>query len=420
MNARRSWFVVLALLVGFGLLGCSGSQPNSSVSQSSIPHGQPPTAAATALHSAAPSSTAGPTGPSWGELAEVDLPLTYRFHSMSSYGPMVVLDEIASADDDLAGSIVLVDLAHGKWKVLAQAATGFHPWKPVISRDYVAWEEWRYTGGFLVGPCAWQIRVMTLSTGQVRTIDSGLSSRVYAGNANCPAFDLDGSQLAYAVEHGSSARPWAWQVKVVDLITGSAVRSFTTDEEINGFGLSGGKVAYSEGTVAEDKGFVYDTRLMLSSATDPTPRQLAKDAYEVAFRSGRLAWMADPVESQGQTGLSTLQRIWTAEGPDWTAVPVTPDPPAAGWNQEWPSSGAQSVCFSLVNFSGTGTSSISSLWCWSHPSGVAGKVPDSDWAIISGQDGGWVTWAGGKIGVTVSVSGRAASSSGGSPGSVAP
>jgi hypothetical protein len=332
----------------------------------------------------------------------VTLPIAYRFHSMTSDGPLAVLDEIASADDGLQSDVVLVDLAKGTWKILATAASGYQPWKPVISGDNVAWEEWRYSGGSIVGNCDWRIVTMNLNTGNTRLIASGVDTRQFAGNAVCPLFDLDGSEIAYAVADTTSSRPWGWLIKIVDLTTGQLVRSVPTAEEMNFFGFSNGSVAYSEGLVDEAGGFVYDTRLMLSTPDQPTPKQIAPDAYVVSFRGGRLAWTGDPGASKTQTGLELSQRIWTAVGPSWTPQPVTPDSPPSGVNQVWPAASSDSVCFARMVYTGPGSSD---LWLWDQRTGVSSLVPGSDGAVVSGQGGGWITWAGGVIGQSVTVSG---------------
>lgn len=383
-------FLVLAIVASLALSGC-GANPTGS------PPNRPPSTRAVA---STPSVSQAP-GPSSG-LQVVTLPLAYRFHSMTSDGPLAVLDEVASADDGLQSDIVLVDLAHGTWEVLATASTGYHPWNPVISGDNVAWEEWRFSGGSIVGNCDWRIVVMSLSTNGSRVIASGVDTRQYTSNANCPSFDLDGSQLAYTVEDSTASRPWGWQIKVVDLATGQVQRSILTAEEVNGFGLSNGSVAYSEGVVDKAGGFVYDSRLMVSTPDRPTPVQIAADSYEVSFRGGRLAWMGDPGASQSHNALVLAQRIWTAEGPSWAPVPVTPDAPPSGVNQVWPAASSDAVCYARMVYTGPGSLE---LWRWDQKSGTSSLVPGSDGALVSGQSDGWITWAGGIPGQSVTVSG---------------
>lgn len=339
------------------------------------------------------------------DIKVVTLPLSYDFHTMTSYGPLAVLDELESSDDGYQSDIVLVDLTSGTWKVLAKAATGYQPWNPVISGDNVAWEEWKYSGGSIIGNCSWRLVVMSLSDRTLRVAASGLSKRQYAGNANCPSFDLDGSELAYAVEDTGPTRPFGWLVRIVDVRTGGLIRTVATAEEINYFGLSNGSVAYTEGLVDKSAGIVYDTRLMLSTPEAPTPKQIASDAYVVSFRGGRLSWTADAGASQGQSGVALGQRVWTAVGPSWTPVPVTADPPPSGINQVWPSSSASSVCYARMVNSGTGTMDV---WMWDEKLGSSTLIPGSDWGLLCGQGGGWVTWAGGVIGQSVTVSGFAA------------
>ena len=388
--------VLAALLV-------AGCQPASSQAAPSQPAPTIPSTLPTPSGLAPTVSVSASQRP-WPAGKTVALPPSYRFHSMSSEGPLAVLDEIASADDGLQSDVVLVDLAHGTWKILARAVAGYHPWNPVISGDNVAWEEWKYSGGSIVGDCDWRIVALSLNSGRSRVLASGRDTRRWAGNASCPAFDLDGGQLAYSVENTSPGRPFGWLVKIVDISTGHLVRTVATAEQINYFAFWNGSVAYTEGTVDQAGGVVYDTRLMLSTPGVPQPVQIDSGAYVVSFRGGRLAWTADAGASQGGSGVALGQRAWTAIGPSWTPTPVTADAPPSGVDQVWPSASSNSVCFTKMAYSGAGTMDV---WIWDRQSGSSDLVPGSEGGLLCGQGGGWVDWAGG-IGESVTVSGLVA------------
>lgn len=353
-----------------------------------------------------PSASATPSAFASGSpVRVVSLPDSYREHRMSSDGPFVVLDEIGSADDALASSIVFVDLLGGKWRTLATAASGYHPWTPLIRGDQVAWVEWQYEQPPASGACRWRIVAMNTATGRKWIVASGVNTRLEGLGAPPPPIALDGADLAYAVQDTTASRPWGWRVKAVDLDSGQMLREIATDEEVYGFGLSGGSVAYSEGLVDSERGFVYRTRLMVSTTADPAPRQVAADAFEVSFRDGQLAWVADVESSQKQSGLQRTSRVWTATGPSWTPLAVTPQMPTATTEESWPAAAAGSVSFDESDVTNA-SRGVPTLWLWSARTGQAEAVPGSLGAILSSQGAGWLTWAGG-LGDSVTVSGVA-------------
>ncbi|HEY5487464.1 MAG TPA: hypothetical protein VIK06_07445 [Candidatus Limnocylindrales bacterium] len=379
--------LIVALVAGVGFVAWRNhtevgpSGPSPSASESATASGS-----ASAQPSGTPTVTSEVT-PTIG-LTVVSLPSTYRFHSMTSDGPLAVLDEVGGANDSLAADVVLVDLAHGTRKVLATAAAGYHPYQPVISGGNVAWVEGRYSNPDFSGPCEWHIVVMNLSSGQTRTVASGVSSPRPntpgdGGGAQYAPIDLDGTQLAYAVQDTTAARPLGWQIRILDLVTGQIQRSISTESEIDGVGLSGGTLAYSE-ILVDAAGGSTPPRLMISTPDHPTPALVTDDGGLASFRQGRLAW-----------GDST-GRVWTAVGPSWTPGPVTA--PASGAGE--PAASADQVSYSVPGTAG----GPSSLWLWDAKTGTSTLVPGSDGALISGLGGGWITWAGG-VGDSVTVSG---------------
>ena len=112
------------------------------------PHTNTPASRPTVSESPAslPTLTEGPISSTSGLASGtvVRLPDSYREHRMSSDGRLVVMDEIGSADDSLASSVVLVDLETHSWRPIAEAASGYHPWNPITRGDTVAWVEWKY------------------------------------------------------------------------------------------------------------------------------------------------------------------------------------------------------------------------------------------------------------------------------------
>lgn len=385
--------VVLAALLGGSLSGCG------SASQVATPSVVPGTAS---VHSLAPGKSAQAT-PSSTSVRVVQLPSTYREHRISSDGPRVVLDEIGTADDSLASSIVFVDLARGTWRSLATAADGYHPWSPQIRGDAVAWVEWRYAAQPATGPCDWRIVVLSLATGKTNIVATGRNTRLEGLGAPPPPIALDGGELVYAEQDPSTARPWGWLVKVLDLASGRVVRTIATQQETYSLALSNGVVAYSEGLVDEGRGFVYKTRLMVSTPLAPAPREIASDAFEISFRDGRLAWVADIAASEQQSGLERMPRVWTTTSPSWVPVPVTADLPTATTRQFWPAAALPGVSFDQAD-SNDGSGGVVTLWDWNAATTRVESVPGSAGAILSSVDRTWIVWAG-AVGDSVSVAG---------------
>jgi hypothetical protein len=322
---------------------------------------------------------------------------------MASAGPLVVLDAIGSESDELGVSIVQVDVQRGTWSVLAKAAPGYHPWTPVVSDDWVVWVEWRYKNSWFSGSASWRIVARNQTTGATTVVASGVSTRLAGGAADEPPIALEGNLLAYATEAPTAAHPWGWRVHLLDLGSRKEVGAFITDEQIYGFGLSHGMVAYSEGLVDPNLGFVYKTRLMLATGTPWTSREIARDAFELSFKDGRLAWVADPFSSQHQSGLERTARVWTAVAPSWTPNPVIAGEPPATDREQWPAADSALVTFDrsdILDSSG----GIGTLWLWDADSSSATKLSGTEGAIISSLSEGWVTWAGG-LGDAVTVSG---------------
>ncbi len=315
-----------------------------------------------------------------------------------------MLDEVPSTNDANVGSVVIVDLATHTWEPLADAASGYQPWNPVIRGDTAAWVEWKYASPPASGSCSWRIVVMSLSSGKSHVIASGTNTRFQGLGAPPPPLALDGTQLAYAVQATSGSRPFGWQIRVLDLASGRVQRTIDTGEEIYGFGLSNGAVAYSEGLVDEGRGFVYKTRLMLSTLERPAPRQLASDAFELSFRDGRLAWAADPTSSQERGGRPAAPRVWTAADPDWRPVAVA-DQPSDSVQQAWPAASQLGVSFTAMDPTNPDPNGLM-LWFWDPKTGRADAVPGSEGTILSSQGSGWLTFAGG-LGDAVTVSGLA-------------
>ena len=398
---RRSTSALVAV-VSLALAACGTASTGTSPGRSSLARTATPEPSVSQVAEGSPSLSVSQSPGSPVGISVVMLPSTYNYHTMTAYGALAVLDDV-QVEGSLASDVILVDLAHGSWKVLATAASGFHPWNPVIGTGKVAWVEWRYEVPPTSGPCDWRIVVMDMGAGQSRVIASGVNSRLDGDGGPPPAMDmeLDGTRLAYAVQDPTASRPWGWQIKVVDLATGKTERSVTTQEEIYDLGLSGAVIAYSEGFVNPDTGSIYRTRMMVSTLEQPTPHQIAADAYFLSFRQGRLAWMGDTSGESSQTGQAIAPRVWAASGPSWTPVPVTPQAPAARIPQEWPASSANAVSYALDDLTGPGASA---LWLWDARTGQAQPVPGSDGAMDSGLGGGWLIWVGG-VGQEVKVSG---------------
>jgi hypothetical protein len=159
--------------------------------------------------------------------------------------------------------------------------------------------------------------------------------------------------------------------------------------------VHGGDVAHTEGRIDLDGGFIYDTRLMVSTAARPAPRKIADHAYEVDFDAGRLAWGQDsPVTV---TGAAQHTRIWTAPSPDFKPEPASPVPQRGLERyQAWPKTGGGFVTWESYRFSETDPSLNADKFCfWNPADGHACEVNPTRGANLTSSKGGrfvWIDW----------------------------
>jgi len=404
MNGRGSVAIVLVAVVWLG--GCGG--PTVSAPDPSAPHPTRttgptvPTSTPTATQSAAASgATEDPVTPEGyrriilpsTDVQTVTLVDHFRFHRIDSDGPLVVVDQGARPPFTTGRSIYLVDLAAGTTSALREAPEGFRAWIPAISGRRVAWIEWHYEGPDNSGALEWHIIATDIDGASTWTVASGVQRRAGASfGAAWPALDLDGDRLAYAIEDPARA-PSGWKILVVSVPGGIVERVIPTDLPVYDLALDRADVAWTEGRTDPGIGFTYDTRLMVSAAAQPAPREIARNAFEVAFGDGRLAWSQDAPTRV--TGAAEGTRIWTASPPDFRAEPASPEPGhGTEQRQAYPATGDGFVTWQSYRFSETDVSVLGDRFCvWDPARRTAFELLDvRPVGPLGSVGGGWFVW----------------------------
>ena len=151
-------------------------------------------------------------------------------------------------------------------------------------------------------------------------------SRIRFCTSAAPMFAMDGMNIAVAVETPRDGHPQAWEIRVMPELSDTPLRTIETDGELFGLDLSGADVAYVEGDyeATEDAPTEYNTRLMLSAADAPEPVEIAKDAFDLSFSGGQLAWLSDPRSSQRDQS-AEAPSLMTASTADHTPRVLTTD-----------------------------------------------------------------------------------------------
>ena len=326
------------------------------------------------------------------------LPSTFhQAHRLAQSGSLVVLDEVGYGDvtGKLGRSIFLVDLATGSESVIATAANGDAAWMPDISGQRVIWLELRYQGRFtFTGGITWRLMGLDLATKTVHEIDHGVDHRLEGPSAVPPTIQADGDTVAYSVEDPGPGRPFGWKIVLRSWTTGRIVRTIQTARSIHSLALDGGNVAYSEGLVDTTLSFKYSTRLMLSTAAHPAPREVAPDAFEVAMDGGRLAWTDDRTASQGRIGTAEDPRTYTASIGDLTPVPVSALPDLkVERGASYPAVSGDEVAWVDNQFTPSHPDAqVTHVVVWNAASATAFQVEPTGGAALVGLGAGWLSW----------------------------
>jgi len=237
--------------------------------------------------------------------------------------------------------------------------------------NYLFWTEGRYDQKPNTAPCefegalTWSL-YMVPSDGVTKLTTSGLNSYPRMCQAMKPLFATDGFRVAIAQEAPREGHPQAWQITLMNTVSGASVRTIDTDEDVTSLGVSGDNIAYTEGTYDSDQQPYWDinTRLMLSTASHPDSVEIAADAYDVSYEADRLAWVNDPSSSR-QSDSAPGPSFMTATTSDLTpqllgadpGLPLRP-PFAAGDGVAWVDRGdllmANMANQSVSRLSGTG------------------------------------------------------------------
>lgn len=305
----------------------------------------------------------------------------FQTYGYASFGSKVVF--VQEGHDT---QLFLADVNYARVRVLVEAPEHDRILAADVSNDHVVWLEGHYATTTGAAPCGsqgeltWRLMAYDMNTGESRELTSGVHSRIEFCTAVAPSFAIDGELLAYALEKPRADYPLAWQVTLVSITTGQVARTFETDLDLFELGLAGTSVAYLEGNYDEDvEPFAQtDTRLMLSTAGDPEPIQLASDADDMSFSGDRLAWVDDQEKSRHDEGASRA-RFMTATLSDLTPREVSvrtglpPRRPVAGGDiVTWPE--------------------LDQVILWDPASGVAWPLEPTPGADRTNSEGGWLTW----------------------------
>lgn len=387
--------VATVAAVAFAGCGPASSSPPATVSTPS------PILSPSAAQTAASSAPSSPTNAEGyrvlslpaAAVRTVPLEANFRFHRLDSAGSLVVIDELQPGDTPTnARAIILVDLAAGTWRQLEAAAAGYQPWDPRISGRTVVWVEWHYESPNNTGLADWRLKMQRVDEPDATTIASGVQRRTLAHyGASWPKAAIDGDLVAYSVED-STHPPDGWMIVVYSLSRRAVVRTISTDQAVYDLAISDGAIAYTVGAVDPNLGFLYDTRLLLSTPDQPAPRQLAVNAYAVRFRDGRIAWGQDTPTQV--SGAAQGTRIWSTSLADLRPVPVSP-PPGRGTEQQqaWPATGDGLVSWASFRLdTATPANNGERLGVWSLTSALAYEVLPSPGATLTGIADGWLVW----------------------------
>lgn len=257
-------------------------------------------------------------------------------HRADADGPYVVLD--VSAVSTRYRGITLVDLAAESLTMLYVPPRGWTAWFPAISDGHVAWIDWQCATETCMGPLTWRLMVSGLTPGTQRSLASGTNAPVPGGPAQQPLVDVDRGELAYTKAEPHPGQPFSSEIQVVDWTTGGALRALQTDSYVYQLAIWKGNVAYVEGAYDTTGGFVHHTHLMLWRAGTSEPVEVAKDAFEMSFAEGRLAWIRDKDASQLPAGNPLSPQVFTT-GLDVIAplaVGLDPGSRSRETTEEWP------------------------------------------------------------------------------------
>jgi hypothetical protein len=298
--------------------------------------------------------------------------------SYASFGSRVVL----TGPPDRR-PVYLADLDGGSLVVLGRAARGYSAWGVDISGNHAVWIEGRYAEAPDRVPCAvagelsWRIMLADLNDGETVEVASGVQRHVEWCTAASPIVRIDGGRLTYAVEHPRPDHPLGWRISLLSLGTLEVERRLDTDRDLQSLALTGTTIAYVEGE-QDEVGANQHTRLMLSTAEQPEPAELAAHAYDVQLAGQRLLWLEDRQQSLGEDAFGGAPIALSATLDDLAPVDV----PVGTWGQRTMALGDGVVSWSDEDGL--------SLWP-AEDARAVGLVPTYG-AWWSAGEGGWLTW----------------------------
>jgi hypothetical protein len=317
-----------------------------------------------------------------------------QIHRLAGYGPRVVFDEVGYGGDLHQGQTIwLADVEAGTLTKLT-TTDGDAAWMPVFRGDFVAWVEWHYANAHaLTGALTWQIKVHDLSTNRATTVRSGVSPAV-DGAGGIPLLALTDRTLIVAFPSPRTGNERRWQIDHIALATGEVTKVLDSPEWIYSLAGSDELTAFTTGKRDAQANFIFDTRLMVASASDKTPHGIARDSFEVAVDAARVVWVDDRAASQAPSPAAVAPRIYAANAPEFVPAPISPPPnrePIVG--SAWPAAGDGLVTWTDNHDAPPRFPDANGdhLVLWSDARGAVELEPTAG-MILSAVGNGWITW----------------------------
>lgn len=372
------------------LVGCSPVAPTSSAP---VPMSAQPSSAVEASNFPAPYPVIQLP---LAAIHSVGVPPAFQPHSISSFGPLAVMDEVGYGDATrlLGRAIWVADLANGTFSQVATAANGDAAWTPDINDRYIVWSEIHFKDDpvNLTGRQDWKIKAMDRQSGRSWTVAAGEQARLEGGAAPWVQFKISGDLIAYGIESDAVQGSLRWTITLRSLTDPKPLRLIHTERSLYDLALAGTTVAYSEGLVDQAASFKYQTRLMISTAAHPDPVVFAPDAFEIAIDGDRLTWINDWVANQLHLGLPARPQMVTAtlsNPADIEKISGLPDEHPIK-RVVWPTAGDGISAWAELQDDFVLGPNV--LVAWSVARRESIQIAQGRGTAITAVGGGWLTW----------------------------
>ncbi len=348
-------------------------------------------------HSAStPSATATPpdSRPVLGDIS--DLVLTYSLpddylelngvYDVDSYGSRIVYIDLYGERGGIGQTVWLVELETGERTALNEVRGRVVVLGPAISGDDVVWSADRNVGSRAL---EWQIVHHDLATGATRIVDDGINRRFEDGSPSAPATDVDDGLVVYTVESPTDKWPYGWKVLVRHLSNGTLEREIQTRYSVWDLAVDDGNVLYSEVPPSEADGGA--PAVMLSTAANPEPAQVALNGGSLSIDRERLVWAGIPDFVVGAPAIG--QEVLTATFSDLSPTRLN-GPIDDGFGGRNPAAGDGMVVWNEP------AEAWDNLFMWDSESNHSYQIAGHDNTLshrfstyLPNIDGGWLTWS---------------------------